>query len=235
MNLQILVNKRILARRTNYTGFEYISKSLNASTLWLGCSVDENGRKIRESTTHGIRVLSVAMWYWPLKNYQLLTGAVEFYLLAKEGETQHSTAINKPMETQIPFGDLEKFVPLPGKSYPPNPYYTVADYYYPMQQITDGNEAEGIIVAVDKQRNLKSYKFTNRKAYVKVSHFEIVLCSVTKQKGPSLDLFITHTLFSRLTASFMRSQLCKQLFSVILIVLFAITQGTCVLYMKHYR
>ncbi|KAF5394152.1 hypothetical protein PHET_12191 [Paragonimus heterotremus] len=71
------------------------------------------------------------------------------------------------MEIQIPFGDLEKFVPLPGQSYPPNPYYTVADYYYPMQQITDGNEAEGIIVAMDKQRNLKSYKFTNREAYVK--------------------------------------------------------------------
>ncbi|KAF7257703.1 hypothetical protein EG68_04971 [Paragonimus skrjabini miyazakii] len=61
------------------------------------------------------------------------------------------------MEIQIPFGDLEKFVPLCGQSYPPNPYYTTADYYYPMQQITDGTEADGIIVAVDKQRNLKIF------------------------------------------------------------------------------
>ncbi|KAF7258034.1 hypothetical protein EG68_04290 [Paragonimus skrjabini miyazakii] len=165
---EILVNKRILARRINYAGFEYISKSLNASTLWLGCSVNENGRKIKESTTYGIRVLSVAMWYWPLQNHQLLTGAVELYLLTTKGDVHDSATTNKPMEVQTPIGDLEKFVPLPGQSYPHNPYYTAADYYYPMQQVTDGEVVDIVTVTMDKQRNLKCYKFTNRKAYVKI-------------------------------------------------------------------
>ncbi|KAF5401655.1 hypothetical protein PHET_05055 [Paragonimus heterotremus] len=75
------------------------------------------------------------------------------------------------MEVQIPFGDLEKFVPLPGHSYPPNPYYITADYYYPVQQMTDGTDVESITVAMDEQRNLKSYKFTNRAAYVKGTEY----------------------------------------------------------------
>ncbi|KAF5395292.1 hypothetical protein PHET_12444, partial [Paragonimus heterotremus] len=106
----------------------------------------------------------------------------EFHLLARVRENQHSTTVTGQMEFQTPPGDLEKFIPLPGHPYPPNPHYTAADYYYPIQQMSDGNGIDGVTVVMDEQRNLWSYKFTDRKAYVKVSHFEVLLIVLSCKK-----------------------------------------------------
>lgn len=57
--LQIVINKRIVGRRNQYSGIEHISKFLNATSMWLGCEMDENGKKIGATTSYGMRIASV--------------------------------------------------------------------------------------------------------------------------------------------------------------------------------
>ncbi|KAF7257659.1 hypothetical protein EG68_05195 [Paragonimus skrjabini miyazakii] len=172
MLLMLLVNKIVLAEKTHYTGQAVLGADVDPTALWLGCTVDENDVKISHSTTHGLEISSVTLWYWPLQLHQYITGGKELYLLG----TKSKPPAPKPPEVVPDYADytnvVEELVPLEGYTYPPNPMYLAADYYHSMQDELDTIQTNDATRNWEPMRKMYAYALTGPNGFIELKTFD---------------------------------------------------------------
>ncbi|KAA3680452.1 uncharacterized protein DEA37_0012429 [Paragonimus westermani] len=170
--LKLLVNKIVLAEKTHYTGQEILGVDMDPSALWLGCTVNENDMKISQSTTYGLEISSVTLWYWPLQSLEYITGGKELYLLG----TKPKPPVPEPPEVVPDYADytnmMEELVPLEGLTYPPNPMYLAADYYHSMQDELDAIQASDATRNWEPMRKMYAYALTGPDGFIKLKTFD---------------------------------------------------------------
>ncbi|KAF8569307.1 hypothetical protein P879_02726 [Paragonimus westermani] len=170
--LKLLVNKIVLAEKTHYTGQAILGVDMDPSALWLGCTVNENGMKISQSTTYGLEISSVTLWYWPLQSLEYITGGKELYLLG----TKPKPPVPEPPEIVPDYVDytnmMEELVPLEGLTYPPNPMYLAADYYHSMQDELDAIQTNDATRNWEPMRKMYAYALTGPDGFIKLKTFD---------------------------------------------------------------
>ncbi|KAG5443891.1 hypothetical protein CSKR_100859, partial [Clonorchis sinensis] len=170
--LQLFVNRKMVAQKTNYLGEEYFGSNENATSLWLGCTVDGSGVQLPGSSTLGVKISTVTLWYWPLQLPKLFTGGLEMYLMELPTEPTTTVTPAPPADFYDYTYEVEELIPLAGRSYPPNPMYLVADLYVSMQDDLTQKEFAGIAWEPASERGLYQYRIADKNGYAKLHKFE---------------------------------------------------------------
>lgn len=73
---QIYADRTALATKEHYVGESYVGSSTPPATIHLGCVKTSDGHADPNSVVQNVEVASVALWYWPVKTLQYLTGGL---------------------------------------------------------------------------------------------------------------------------------------------------------------
>lgn len=71
-----MINGKIVAVKNNYQGVQYLGSNSTPTSIWVGCNRGLDGDKIISSVNPGIRVATVALWYWPIQLNELFSGGL---------------------------------------------------------------------------------------------------------------------------------------------------------------
>ncbi|KAF5404829.1 hypothetical protein PHET_01649 [Paragonimus heterotremus] len=159
-HLVLFVDRHVVAEKHDYDGDVYVGNTIPPSSLWIGCSVDSKG--VTTTTTAGMAISDIVLWYWPLAQLELITGAMEFYLMHEpEKPTNNSASGTTKSRYQVDYTELiEEYNPWKDNiPIPDNPFYQVADHYESMQtEIAQSIPSADVSLIVDPQRNRKAYR-----------------------------------------------------------------------------
>ncbi|KAF8571228.1 hypothetical protein P879_02610 [Paragonimus westermani] len=169
--LVLLVDRHVVAEKFNYDGNAYVGYAMPPSSIWIGCSVDSKGTAA--TTTAGMAISDIVLWYWPLAQLNLITGAMEFYLMhGREKPANDSSSDTATSRREVDYTELvEEYNPWGDKiPIPDNPFYQVADHYEPMQTETARSILPAdISLIVNSERNRNAYRIDTNDGFAVAS------------------------------------------------------------------
>ncbi|KAF7262262.1 hypothetical protein EG68_01300 [Paragonimus skrjabini miyazakii] len=189
-HLVLFVDRHVVAEKHDYDGNAYVGNAMSPSSLWIGCSVDSKG--VATTTTSGMAISDIVLWYWPLAQLELLTGAMELYLMGEPGKpTNNSGSGSTKSRYEVDYTELvEEYNPWKDNiPIPDNPFYQVADHYESMQtEISQSIPSADVSLIVDSQRNRNAYQIDTNDGFALASrttvHDQVLLA------GP---MYMLHT------------------------------------------
>ncbi|CAH8673473.1 unnamed protein product [Schistosoma rodhaini] len=175
-NIKLVINGKIVAVKNNYQGVQYLGSNSTPTSIWVGCDRGFDGEKIASSVNPGIRVVTVALWYWPIQLNELFSGGLEHYLLTEK--------VSKPLVPQpvkiTNYADytneVEELIPDEQISESLNPIYLMADYYNPLLVLPLNYIKNDIELVADRSGLKTAYQLTSNRSCFEMKLFNVKTC-----------------------------------------------------------
>ncbi|CAH8582737.1 unnamed protein product [Schistosoma turkestanicum] len=176
-SIKLVINGNTVSMKNNYQGVQHLGSNSTPTSIWVGCNMGLDGEKIISSINPGIRVATVALWYWPIQLNQLFSGGLENYLLKKDVIIESS--VSQPIKT-INYADytneVEELTPTEEISKILNPVYLMADYYNPLLFLASNYTGNDVKLVVDRSKLKTAYQLTSNGSCFEVKFFNEFTC-----------------------------------------------------------
>ncbi|KAK4474744.1 hypothetical protein MN116_001869 [Schistosoma mekongi] len=175
-SIKLVINGNTVAMKNNYEGVNYPGTNSTPTSIWIGCSVGSDGQTITSSINPGIKVATVALWYWPIQLNELFGGDQEYYLLTHEFVT--NPPVSQPIQPNYAdyTNEVEELTPTDEISQILNPVYLIADYYNPLLQLPANYTQDDIILISDRSKQKTAYYLSNAESCYELELFNMLTC-----------------------------------------------------------
>ncbi|KAH8868721.1 Cadherin EGF LAG seven-pass G-type receptor 1 [Schistosoma japonicum] len=175
-SIKLVINGNMVAMKNNYEGDYYPGTDSTPTSIWIGCSVGSDGQTITSSINPGIKVATVALWYWPIQLDELFSGDQEYYLLTHEVVTK--PPVTEPVQSNYAdyTNEVEELTPADEISEILNPVYLIADYYNPLLQLPENYTQDDITLISDRSTQKTAYHLSSAESCYELELFNVLTC-----------------------------------------------------------
>ncbi|CAH8630671.1 unnamed protein product [Schistosoma mattheei] len=174
--IKLVINGKIVAAKNNYQGVQYLGSNSTPTSIWVGCNRGLDGEKIISSVNPGIRVATVALWYWPIQLNELFSGGLEHYLLTERFAEPLVPQPTKTTNYADYTNEVEELTPAEEISETLNPIYLIADYYNPLLVLPLNYTKHDIELVADRSKLKTAYKLTSIRSCFEMKLFNVKTC-----------------------------------------------------------
>ncbi|CAH8659273.1 unnamed protein product [Schistosoma margrebowiei] len=174
--IKLVINGKIVAVKNNYQGVQYLGSNSTPTSIWIGCNRGLDGEKIISSVNPGIRVATVALWYWPIQLNELFSGGLEHYLLTERVAEPLVPQPTKTTNYADYTNEIEELTPAEEISETLNPIYLMADYYNPLLVLPLNYTKHDIELVADRSKLKTAYKLTSIRSCFEMKLFDVKTC-----------------------------------------------------------